>query len=69
MAESAGAAAADDWLVRAAALARAAPGPNFSLLCQLVKASQARLFECSAQGARGMQRQGPLGVGETAPFG
>ena len=48
--ETAAAAAADEWLVRAAALARAAPGPNFGLLCEILRGTQARLFECSSQG-------------------
>ena len=48
--EAAAEASEEVWMARAAALARAAPGPTLGLLVELLRGAKARLFECTAQG-------------------
>ena len=48
--EAAAAAVEEEWMARAAALARAAPGPSLRLLVELLRGAKTRLFECTAQG-------------------
>ena len=48
--EAAASASEEDWMARAAALARAAPGPTLGLLVELLRGAKTALFQCTSQG-------------------